>query len=477
LEYHLDFYLRCNEFFLLLFTSLILFSEEVIVSLGQLGSLRYLVENALLVQIDRLSLDGDVSYSHNYHYNREGILVSESLIGELGTIFYSENFVTEGPYTSESYTVNEINHLIIHTRDNVTQKYECDDSGKLIQPAVLGDYKYNQEGSLEYCGKFFYTYDEKERLVSVRTPTGNVYYEYDEQDRRVAKTFNGIKEKYVMWGLNEIAILDEEGCVKQLRIPGLSVHKDIIRPIAIETRNGIYCPFHDMHGNITKLINIKTRESISLKIADPYGRGLSDDALVPWIFSYKHYDPQTELVYFGHRFYSPVVGKWLTNDPAHQTDDPHEYCLYNPLMYFDPDGRFAIPLVSAYFGVGATVFTFPLWGSYGVAVGVGALIGYGGYKGYEYIKDIFSKEQGPPFTWKDLGWDSSICPGEGFVWKGKGAPGSGKGKWVKGSRGEGEQLYPDFDHPGPIGPHWDYWRPNFPNGVRINPDGTWGNEK
>lgn len=48
-----------------------------------------------------------------------------------------------------------------------------------------------------------------------------------------------------------------------------------------------------------------------------------------------------------------------------------------------------------------------------------------------------------------------------------------KGKWVKGPRAEKEELYPDFDHPLPIGPHWDYWSPDFPEGVRLKPDNSW----
>ncbi len=36
-----------------------------------------------------------------------------------------------------------------------------------------------------------------------------------------------------------------------------------------------------------------------------------------------------------------------------------------------------------------------------------------------------------------------------------------------------EKLNPDLDHCDPIGPHWDYHGPAFPEGIRIKPDGTW----
>ena len=62
---------------------------------------------------------------------------------------------------------------------------------------------------------------------------------------------------------------------------------------------------------------------------------------------------------------------------------------------------------------------------------------------------------------------------KGFEWKGKGSPGSRQGSWVRGPKGQQEKLYPDLNHPEPIGPHWDYEGPGFETGTRLFPDGTW----
>ena len=97
---------------------------------------------------------------------------------------------------------------------------------------------------------------------------------------------------------------------------------------------------------------------------------------------------------------------------------------------------------------------------------------------YHYNNEgfVISEEQAPPFTWEDLGWDSSKCPGEGFVCKKKGTPESGNGNWVKGEKDSKERLNPDLKHDFPHGPPWDYHGPNFPKGVRINRDGTRGHK-
>lgn len=92
-------------------------------------------------------------------------------------------------------------------------------------------------------------------------------------------------------------------------------------------------------------------------------------------------------------------------------------------------------------------------------------------EGTQYL--VLKKSQAPPYDWSDLGSDPSLRPGSGFEWKGKGKPGTGKGSWVKGERGSQEILYPDLDHPSPVGPHWDYESPDFPEGIRIFPNGTW----
>ncbi|MDR3624643.1 MAG: polymorphic toxin type 37 domain-containing protein, partial [Chlamydiales bacterium] len=91
------------------------------------------------------------------------------------------------------------------------------------------------------------------------------------------------------------------------------------------------------------------------------------------------------------------------------------------------------------------------------------------YGSLHHSKNDVKKE--PPYNGKDLGADSSKCPGEGFEWKGKDSPGGKRGSWH--NEGTQESLHPDLNHPPPKKPHWDYEGPNYPKGVRLNLDGTW----
>jgi len=93
--------------------------------------------------------------------------------------------------------------------------------------------------------------------------------------------------------------------------------------------------------------------------------------------------------------------------------------------------------------------------------------------------------QGCGLAYDDLASDSLLAargaakfPGtnpakapKGFEWRGKpgSTPGSKEGNWYNPKTGE--SLRPDLDHPGPIGPHWDYRDPSG-NWFRIFPDGS-----
>ena len=82
------------------------------------------------------------------------------------------------------------------------------------------------------------------------------------------------------------------------------------------------------------------------------------------------------------------------------------------------------------------------------------------------------KEDRPPYCGKEIGENKSKPPAEGFAWRGRGSPESGKGAWVKNhDLPTEESLHPDFDHPLPKKPHWDY--EGFGREARLNLDGTW----
>ena len=57
-------------------------------------------------------------------------------------------------------------------------------------------------------------------------------------------------------------------------------------------------------------------------------------------FTGKKLDTETGFYYFNQRFYDPEIGRFISEDPAHQGVNPYVYCGNSPLVYTDEDGRF-----------------------------------------------------------------------------------------------------------------------------------------
>ncbi|MGE5411378.1 MAG: RHS repeat-associated core domain-containing protein [Clostridiales bacterium] len=62
-----------------------------------------------------------------------------------------------------------------------------------------------------------------------------------------------------------------------------------------------------------------------------------------WIeFTGKERDSDTQLDYFGARYYDSEIGHWMSPDPLKDKYpgwSPYNYCLDNPLKFVDPDGK------------------------------------------------------------------------------------------------------------------------------------------
>jgi len=59
--------------------------------------------------------------------------------------------------------------------------------------------------------------------------------------------------------------------------------------------------------------------------------------LNPFRFSTKYQDDETDLVYYGYRYYNASTGRWLSRDPIEEKGGLNLYgfVLNNPLRYID----------------------------------------------------------------------------------------------------------------------------------------------
>jgi len=148
--------------------------------------------------------------------------------------------------------------------------------------------------------------------------------------------------RYYIWGLDLSQSLEKAG-----GIGGLIASVDA-------TTSAMYYFQYDANGNVGQLVNASDGSTAAAYVYDPFGNvihstgTLADDN--PFLFSTKYFDRETGLYYYGYRYYSPEMGRWLTRDPIEElgnfilrneserkTADLNLYgfCLNNPINLFD----------------------------------------------------------------------------------------------------------------------------------------------
>jgi RHS repeat-associated protein len=273
----------------------------------------------LLKAVSRINSHGELLYRHTYdEYDKEGRLLRET---HLSSVEYGYDSLGRPAYRKDAY--------------------------------LSEDYFFDCEGNLSKRGNKCYSYDGKAQLVA-EEPEGFVA-EYDDRfnciklnDQWVtsksqvhaADTFDGFGrrlthgcESFLFVGNEEIASC-ENGKLKEVRILG-----GFRRAIGIEIDSVAYVPIHDIQGTIRYLVDWKTGAVRERNNCDAFGRGVNPK--IPYAYLGKRYDVDTDLFYFGKRFYDPFMASWTSSDPLGpmQCDNLYQYVFNNPFRYIDPYGE------------------------------------------------------------------------------------------------------------------------------------------
>jgi RHS repeat-associated protein len=238
---------------------------------------------------------------------------------------------------NQDYIVNDLNQII----GTENTQYSYDTNGNLIQIATI------RQNTLLH-------YDALDRLIAVECEdTFTLHYTYDHLHRRVKEKAIFYKEDgfsseetylYIYDQTLEIGKTTEDQTIKELRVLGNTPRMELGAAISIEIDEKPYIPFHDLFCNLTILLEPKTNtiaESYSItSFGEMQTFGSSITPINPWRYCSKRSCPLTGFVFFGRRYYSPSLGRFISCDPSGFTDSYNLYCFVfnNPLSYFDPDG-------------------------------------------------------------------------------------------------------------------------------------------
>ena len=229
---------------------------------------------------------------------------------------------------------------------------------------------FDPDGNLLTNGVFTYAYDADNRLASVSSNGFAIAtFSYDAQGRRVRKivSHGGTEAQRFDYLYDGWLLVRETATGLSTPLPtnsstGYVWGKDLSGTIGgaggvggllyvsicnSSTPNSstpqLFFPFYDAMGNILRYTDTAGNVVASYTY-DAFGRTISATGplahLFRHLFSTKYYDTETGLYYYGCRFYSPDLMRWLNRDPIEEAGGVNLYafCGNNVLSRFDAHG-------------------------------------------------------------------------------------------------------------------------------------------
>jgi len=324
---------------------------------------------------------------------------------------------------------------------------------------------YDYDGNLLKDGRWSYTYDAENRLIQMRTLAAVVgsaplmpatkaqklVFAYDYLGRRARKTryegynastdtfsstsvedtkflydgWNLIKEfdgslnpvRNYVWGLDLSGTLQGAGGVG-----GLLLTYDY-------ATSKILIPLYDAMGNVAGTVDASSGTLAAAYEYDAFGNTLRESGTYagsnPFQFSTKYTDVETSLIYYGQRYYSPSLGRFINQDPIEEDGGLNLYgfCGNNGVNDYDYLGMLLetingktydvapIPTdvfnPAAYPNSAGYIFDQSNWG-FSVSAFVGTTPGFSltGSSGYTYVGKLVTGSSGTGSTSNNSGGTS-----------------------------------------------------------------------
>jgi RHS repeat-associated protein len=390
--------------------------------------------------------------------------------------------VTHNGATVSTYSYDSNGNRLSKVAPASTITYTYDDQDRLLtQAPVAGppsvSYTYTANGELasktspQPLAPSTYQYDALGNLRSATLGDGTtIGYVIDGENRRIGKTVNGSLVQGFLYEnqLEPVAELDGAGnLVSRFVYCGCGAGN--IPQYML--KNGVtYRIIADHLGSPRLVVDSTTGAIMQRMDYDEFGNVILDTnpGFQPFGFAGGIYDRDTGLVRHGARDYEPETGRWTAKDPIRFDGGMnfYGYVSNDPINHLDLRGLNADAIsFGVGFGIASTLGSISLI-SLGKLAAAGILVAAAAWSAVHVVNILSASGQGQP---KYPGNDPTQAPGEGWEWRGNGSPGSGQGSWY--NPNTGESLHPDFGHPAPIGPHWDYVDKDKKK-WRLFPDGT-----
>jgi len=180
------------------------------------------------------------------------------------------------------------------------------------------------------------------------TPTNDVKFLYDGWNllTELNATNNALIRSFV-WGSDLSGTIQGAGGVGGLLFIGNGA-----------SAIGYSAAAFDGNGNVMALVSLSGGTNCATYEYSPFGELLRATGPMakanPFRFSTKYQDDETDLLYYGYRYYNASTGRWLSTDPLQESGGRNLYGFTHndPVQRVDVDGRAAVIVIA---GVTVTV--------------------------------------------------------------------------------------------------------------------------
>ena len=185
-----------------------------------------------------------------------------------------------------------------------------------------------------------YTWDFENRLTQAVVPGtngGTTNFKYDPFGRRIQKSGPLGTTNYLYDGIRVVEMTSATGA----ELSGYAQGPAIDEPLAILSGSTANYYQGDEQGSITALTN-SSGTVVQNYVYDAYGNTKSSSGTLtnPFQYTAREFDSETGLYYDRARYYNPMQGRFLSEDPIGfgGGNDFYPYADNNPVAYSDPFG-------------------------------------------------------------------------------------------------------------------------------------------
>ncbi len=303
----------------------------------------YYLDDGKVARIERFSGRNAV-HETTYAYDAYGQLVQTS------------NSYVSGKNLSLAYDPNGNITEINRREQAIDLGYSAGSNQVLTESGFQVDYEYDARGNTTaiHPRGLSITYGRFSGMVKriERGTTMNLYYEYGATGEQVYRqsVVDGTERVSLHGGMDRLLVTMDENGNEEYHVYGADGR-------IAEMRNGAWQYLIKDYKGSTRFIVAEDRSIVAEMDYDAFGSPVLDGGATEYTYTGQEVERPTGtatrsgLMNYGARFYDPILGRFISPDPAGQFHNPYVYAANNPMRFTDPSGEVVDPVTAMAIGI------------------------------------------------------------------------------------------------------------------------------